>query len=112
MTIGRDLYFEDALGLLYMKGRLDRIKEVHKVKYVFIDEAQDYTLLHYQIIKLIYGHAKYTLLGDPNQSIHHICLQKLARYLKIFLEVIQAYSIRKTYRSTKQISDFAIKYWV
>jgi len=107
MTIGRDLYFEDALGLLYMKGRLDRIKEVHKVKYVFIDEAQDYTLLHYQIIKLIYGHAKYTLLGDPNQSIHPYMSSKVSGDIEDFLGSEPKHiRLEKTYRSTKQISDF------
>ena len=106
-TIGSDLYFEDALSLLYMKGRLDRIKEVHKVKYVFIDEAQDYTLLHYQIIKLIYGHAKYTLLGDPNQSIHPYMSSSVSGDIEDFLgKKPKHIRLAKTYRSTQQINDF------
>lgn len=108
--VGTDLYFEDALAILYMKGRLDRIKEVHKVKYVFIDEAQDYTLLHYQIIKLIYGHAKYTLLGDPNQSIHPYMSSNVSGDIEDFLgKEPKHIRLEKTYRSTQQISAFCHK---
>ncbi len=101
------LDFEDALCLMYMKGRLDTIKEVNKVKYLVIDEAQDYTLLHYKIIALIFGHCKYTLLGDPNQAIHPYISSKVNGMVEDFLgQAPRHIRLTKTYRSTKEISDF------
>ncbi len=104
------LEFEDALCLMYMKGRLDTIKEVNKIKYLVIDEAQDYTLLHYKIIALIFGHCKYTLLGDPNQAIHPYISSKVNGIVEDFLgESPRHIRLTKTYRSTKEISDFCGK---
>lgn len=101
------LEFEDALCLMYMKGRLDTIKEVNKVKYLVIDEAQDYTLLHYKIIALIFGHCKYTLLGDPNQAIHPFISSKVNGMVEDFLgDQPKHIRLTKTYRSTKEISEF------
>ncbi len=108
--IDKRLEFEDALCLMYMKGRLDKIKEVHKVKYLVIDEAQDYTLLHYKIISLIFGHCKYTLLGDPNQAIHPYISSSVSGEVEDFLGNSPKHiRLTKTYRSTKQISDFCSK---
>jgi len=105
--LNKKLSFEDALCLMYMKGRLDTIKEVKRVKYLVIDEAQDYTLLHYKIISLIFGHCKYTLLGDPNQAIHPYISSKVTGDVEDFLGVNPKHiRLTKTYRSTKQISDF------
>ncbi len=101
------LSYEDALCMLYMKGRLDTIKEVSKIKHLVIDEAQDYTYLHYKIIQLIFGHCRYTLLGDPNQGIHPYLASQVNGQLEVFLgENPQYIHLSKTYRSTKQISDF------
>jgi DNA helicase II / ATP-dependent DNA helicase PcrA len=102
-----NLKFEDALCLMYMKGRLDTIKEVNKVKYLVIDEAQDYSLLHYKIIKLIFGHCKYTLLGDPNQAIHPYVSSHVSGDIEDFLgETPKHIRLTKTYRSTQEINSF------
>jgi DNA helicase-2/ATP-dependent DNA helicase PcrA len=107
-TVSKKLNFEDALCLMYMKGRLDTIKEVNKIKYLVIDEAQDYTLLHYKIISMIFGHCKYTLVGDPNQAIHPFLSSKVSGDVEDFLGIKPKHiRLNKTYRSTKQISDFS-----
>ncbi len=108
--INKTLEFEDALCLMYMKGRLDTIKEVNKIKYLVIDEAQDYTLIHYKIILLIFGHCKYTLLGDPNQAIHPYISSKVNGSVEDFLGKNPKHiRLTKTYRSTKEISNFCGK---
>jgi len=93
-----------------MKGRLDTIKEVNKIKYLVIDEAQDYSLLHYKIIKLIFGHCKYTLLGDPNQAIHPYVSSQVSGDIEDFLgNVPKHIRLTKTYRSTQEINTFCRK---
>lgn len=105
-----NLKFEDALCLMYMKGRLDTIKEVNKIKYLVIDEAQDYSLLHYKIIKLIFGHCKYTLLGDPNQAIHPYVSSQVSGDIEDFLgDTPKHIRLTKTYRSTQEINSFCRK---
>lgn len=109
-TIESEAHFEDALCLAYIKGRLAPIRDVQKVKHLVIDESQDYTLLHYKIIRMIFGHCKYTLLGDPNQAIHPYISSKVSGDVEDFLgEHPRHIRLTKTYRSTRQISDFCSK---
>jgi DNA helicase-2/ATP-dependent DNA helicase PcrA len=45
------------------------LDEYKYIKQVVIDEAQDYYPLHYEIFNLLYPNAKYTILGDINQTL-------------------------------------------
>ena len=63
------LKYYDGIIYLYLKAKLLGIDNVPYIKYVIIDEAQDYNLMQYYLIKEYYKNAKYTILGDPNQAI-------------------------------------------
>ncbi|OAA94515.1 helicase IV [Clostridium coskatii] len=64
------LNYEDQPPLLYLKGALEGIPKTSEIKYVIIDEAQDYTPLQYEIFYQLFKHANMTILGDLNQSIY------------------------------------------
>jgi len=73
---GKDLSINDAqvsldvaLLLVLIQHTYSKTVENREVKYVLIDEVQDYSQAQMELIQLIFPRAKFTLLGDENQAI-------------------------------------------
>jgi len=107
------LSYEDVSGYMYLKDRLTGLVSQSKIKYVLIDEAQDYTIMQYKVLAHLFKNAKITILGDLNQSI--LPFYAPANYDSI-LNVLKSernttsYDVKyltKTYRSTYEINMFA-----
>ncbi len=64
-----ELEYEDAMGLLCLRLKMDRCDIFSEIKQVLVDEVQDYSSLHFEILKHLFPNAKYTILGDINQTI-------------------------------------------
>ena len=103
----RDINYEDACLMVYIKGKLEGFNYLGTIKEVVIDEAQDYTKLQYIIIKNIFKKSKFTILGDINQTVNpyyrYNSLEELAEIFNngsIYLE------LTKTYRSTPEIIEY------
>lgn len=103
-----ELSYEDSVALLFLKLRLEG-GNYSEIRQVVIDEAQDYSPIHYEVFKLLFRNARYTILGDVAQSIEKEAddsvYDTVAKILnrpkttKLFLS--------KGYRSTYEISAFA-----
>lgn len=79
------------------------------MKFVFIDEIQDYTPFQLAYMKYKFPRARYTMLGDLNQSIFtKKNSQTLLSEAQNLFEADQTRVIQlvHSYRSTKQITDF------
>ena len=50
--------------------KLDGKKSSYEIKHIIIDEAQDYNVLQYILLKKILKKSKFTILGDINQTIN------------------------------------------
>lgn len=80
-----------------------------RMRYVFIDEVQDYDAFQLAYLKYSFPEAKFTMLGDLNQAIftdndsHELLSQLGTMFDRDKTRVLQ---LTKTYRSTKQITDF------
>lgn len=105
--------FEDVSGYMYMRDRLYGNASQHKIKYLIVDEAQDYSLMQYAILADLFRHAKITLLGDINQSIkpfsstvNYDSIMNLFAEERPTATKEMAY-LTKTYRSTYEINMFA-----
>ncbi|PTM59404.1 RNA polymerase recycling motor HelD [Desmospora activa] len=101
------LAYEDATPYLYLKERIEGFRSNTAIRYVFIDEAQDYSPFQFHFIKQLFPRANFTVLGDLNQSIHpHATGNGLA--LSSLFESEQTATIRLTrsYRSTRPIIEF------
>lgn len=106
----RNLYYEDQVALLYLKIALGDIKPTSEIKYVIIDEAQDYTPLQYEIFYKLFKSAKMTILGDINQSINPF--MNVGNYNNIYnisKDDTCIINLTKTYRSTAEITRFSRK---
>lgn len=104
----RSLYYEDQVILLYLKGALGGIPNTSQIKYVIIDEAQDYTPLQYEIFYKLFKSANMTILGDINQSINPFMnvgdYNNIPNVLENDTCII---NLSKTYRSTMEITRFS-----
>ncbi|MBK1812759.1 AAA family ATPase [Clostridium sp. YIM B02505] len=106
---GKLLNYEDQSPLLYLKGVLGDFPKTSSIKYVIIDEAQDYTPLQYEILKQLFSHADMTILGDLNQSINPFMnVGEYKNIENIFPEDNTCIiNLSKSYRSTMEITRFS-----
>jgi DNA helicase II / ATP-dependent DNA helicase PcrA len=106
---GRILNYEDQTVLLYLKGVFGDLPKTSEIKYVIIDEAQDYTPLQYEIFNQLFSHASITMLGDLNQSINPF--MNIGDYNNISHIFPQnntcIINLTKSYRSTMEITKFS-----
>lgn len=105
----QQLYYEDQPPLLYLKGALGDLPKTSEIKYVIIDEAQDYTALQYEIFYQLFNHANITMLGDLNQSINlYMNVGDYNNISHIFPQDNTCImNLTKSYRSTIEITKFS-----
>jgi len=107
------LEYEDATPLVYLKGLIEGQMTLRSIRYVLVDEAQDYTPFHYAYLQKLFPRARFTLLGDWNQGIFAHAAARQGGYASIgeLLREPHAETIRlgKSYRSTREIMELAAR---
>lgn len=99
------LSWEDATPYVYFKDRLLGDNTDRSIKYLFVDEAQDYTAFQLAYLKYIFPYTRMTFLGDVNQAIFMHTQEDnplQAEYDDTYEKIV----LTKSYRSTKQIVEF------
>lgn len=94
---------------LYLYDKMSGHKGEKDMRYVFIDEIQDYTPFQLAYLKFSFPRAKFTLLGDLNQAIFTKENSKtlLSELSTMFdPEKTRVVQLTQSYRSTEQITDF------
>ena len=106
------LGYMDLAGILYIMIKLDGKKCSKTVKHVVIDEAQDYTMTQFKVLKELTGCNSYTIVGDTNQRLIKTEEEPAMIHLdKLFNEKnIDKYKLNKSYRSTQEIMEYANTY--
>ncbi|MDE7285695.1 MAG: AAA family ATPase, partial [Lachnospiraceae bacterium] len=103
-----DVYDLAALSYLYKRVKeKDVISEAH---HVVIDEAQDFGMMAYYVLKFCMTGCTYTVMGDVSQNIHFgYGLNDWEELRKLLLpDAMDSFGIlKKSYRNTVEISDFA-----
>lgn len=103
------LNYEDITPVLYILFRMNGFPYSYNIKQVVIDEAQDYNLLQFELIKNIFSRAKFTILGDINQTINPFFEHKsLSDVIDVFDEG-KYIELTKTYRSSEEIISYSNK---
>lgn len=103
----RIIKHEDIAPLLYMKGVLEGVPNVSQTKHVIIDEAQDYSYIHYEVFKQYFGNCSITVLGDSNQTFY-LRADNYCDSISGVFEVpgLLLLHLTKSYRSTREIVEF------
>ncbi len=94
---------------LYLYDLITGRRGDRDIRYVFVDEVQDYDAYQLAYLKYRFPKARYTLLGDLNQAIFtrensHSLLKQLGTMFDA--DKTKVVQLTKSYRSTKQITDF------
>ena len=103
------LRFEEGVLLLWIRAALGLCKERSLPTHILIDEAQDYAPLQHLTLRLLYPATVFTLLADVHQGIVPAADSLDARRIAAVYGATP-FEIAKSYRSTKQIGEFARRY--
>ncbi|MGL4449765.1 MAG: HelD family protein [Sarcina sp.] len=103
--------FEDIVPALYIRCHMEGFRDYNNIKHIIIDECQDYSPLFYSLINKTFKNASATILGDLNQRIaSNTNITAKEEIATIFGEdKTEIACLTKSYRSTKNITDFAKK---
>lgn len=99
------LPWEEATAFSYFADQIIGSKANRSIRHIIIDEAQDYTAFQIAYLQQIFPHTNFTMLGDINQAIYAET-DKENPLSKLAGEDVERITLRKSYRSTKQIIEF------
>lgn len=106
------VYYDDAIALTYLSLRIYDHREYKNRKQVVIDEAQDYYPLQYEIFKRLFSNAKFTILGDMNQTLEK--QEDLSLYEQIGSILNKKKStlitMDKSFRCTNEILTYSLNF--
>ncbi|MFC3039854.1 RNA polymerase recycling motor HelD [Virgibacillus xinjiangensis] len=99
---------EDLAPILYLHTYIKGIPKELKMKYVVIDEGQDYNLLQIRALRRATGTNLFTILGDLSQGIHaYRGTEDWASFISHALPNANYLTLQKSYRTTVEIMDLA-----
>lgn len=103
-----DVY--DLAALAYLYKRIKETEVISEAHHVVIDEAQDFGMMAYSVLKYCIKDCTYTVMGDVSQNIHFGYGLNDWEELKNLLlpdEMDSFGVLKKSYRNTVEISEFA-----
>lgn len=109
-NIGKNqLGLDDLAPLVYLKKFLFGFDEQTPIHYVVIDEAQDFGLFQFFVLRDILGTDRFTILGDLSQGIHKyraiddwsVIRQGIFKQEAVYL------TLEQSYRTTVEIMNLA-----
>ncbi|MDR1605106.1 MAG: AAA family ATPase [Gracilibacteraceae bacterium] len=69
LSARKGLRYEDALTLAFLQVKTAGCAAFYHIRQVVIDEAQDYGPLHFELLRLLFPAARFTVLGDTDQAL-------------------------------------------
>ena len=106
--IGLDVY--DLAALAYLYKRVKETEIIQEASHVVIDEAQDFGMMAYSVLKACIKDCTYTIMGDVSQNIHFgYGLNDWEELKELYLpDPMDSFgTLKKSYRNTVEISNFA-----
>ncbi len=105
----KTIKYEDACIFVYIKGLLEGFNYRGQIEEIVIDEAQDYNILQYKLIRKIFRKSNFTILGDINQTVNPYYKYNSLEELKDIFEGSVYLELSKTYRSSPEIIEHTNK---
>jgi DNA helicase II / ATP-dependent DNA helicase PcrA len=105
------LEIEDLAPLTSIKYLVYGLNEKMQVKHIVIDEAQDFSLYQFYVLKKIIRDSSFTILGDLSQGIHgYRGLKDWGDITKYVFEGSSKFlTLEQSYRTTVEIMEAANK---
>ena len=105
-----DVY--DLAALAYLYKRAKETEVISEARHIVIDEAQDFGMMIYHCLDACIRGCTYTVMGDVSQNIHFgVGLNEWEPLRKLLLpDPMDHFDVlRKSYRNTVEISEFAAR---
>lgn len=104
--------YDDAIAMTYLYLRIYGTGEYRNIRQVVIDEAQDYYPLQYEIFRLLFPNAKFTILGDINQTLAKQEDLSLYEQIRKILNKKNSslITLDKSFRCTNEILNFSLQF--
>lgn len=99
--------YSDLFPIIYIRLFIEGIDEFSQIRYLIIDEMQDYTPIQYEVFKKLFS-CPVLLIGDFTQSLTTINEMNLGE-LQTCYPKAQSIFLTKSYRSTYEIISCAKK---
>lgn len=100
-SVKGDLSHSDLFPIIYIRLFIEGIDEFSKIRYLIIDEMQDYTSVQFEVFKKMFS-CPVLLIGDFTQSLTTINEMTLAE-IQNYYPKAQSIFLTKSYRSTYEI---------
>lgn len=103
-----DIY--ELAALAYIYRRIKETRVISEAHHIVIDEAQDYGIMAYRVLRECVRECTYTIMGDVSQNIRYDSgINDWSELRKYYLDNPQDrfMLLRKSYRNTIEISEFA-----
>ncbi|MBR6321851.1 MAG: ATP-binding domain-containing protein, partial [Lachnospiraceae bacterium] len=104
---GNRLEWPDVFPFLYLWHGYHGLPRHRNIRHLVVDEMQDYTPVEYAVLNIMYPCNK-TILGDYGQCMNPWNASTLESLQAIYPEAL-CIELRKSYRSTAEIMNFARK---
>ena len=98
--------YEDVYPLLYLKHLLHGSVKRSGIKHLIVDEMQDYSYMQFLVLSKMFS-CPMTILGDREQQAAPGKLDTQTLCKEIFGKEARLLNLKKSYRSTSQITRFA-----
>ena len=100
---------EDIPALIYIQYKLNGSRELDNYKHIVIDEAQDYGVFTFYVLKKIFKNSTFSIYGDLAQSLYpYRSIVKWETLNNVFKE-FEILRLNKSYRTTIEIMNEANK---
>ena len=100
--------FDDLIAILYLANYFYGLEKKNEVKVLIVDEFQEYSPLHFELLKEICL-CNWIVLGDIYQSIFKNLDEKYLQKLSEQFNLGDVIHLTKSYRMTNQIAEYANK---
>ena len=103
----KTLGYEDLPALVYLHLKLEGYLGYDKYIHVVVDEAQDYGLFHFDVLKKLFKNSTFSIFGDLAQSIYSY--QSIHDWEgvmhEVFFDNVSLLKLEKSYRTTYEIME-------
>ena len=102
---------EDIVPFAYFLQEMGSGLSMSNIKHVIIDELQDYPYISIKYLSKVFGNARFTLLGDQNQTLCKIVeAYDPQKHHEMFKNMsVELIKLNKSYRSSYEIFEFCRK---
>lgn len=106
------LPLEDAAAIAYLQTLIQGVSGQSRIRQVVVDEAQDYSPLHFALLGRLFPRASFTVLGDINQTLDERRDMSLYEQIQSSLNRRSAVLVllNKSFRCTSEILRYSLRF--